>query len=169
LQSYGLHKFENYFRNYTFILISLLQSEKYCMKKIIIIVLVLCSLQLKAQDKAAVQILANLKAQQMAWNAGSIENYMQHYWKTDSLLFISQSGAEYGWQTVRDNYLKFYPDQASLGQLQFKILHTLKISKTCYNVVGKWDITSLKGKASGYFTQLWKKINGAWVIVQDHT
>ena len=139
------------------------------LKKIVVVLLVLCCLKLSAQDKATVQIMANLQSQKIAWNEGSIENYMQHYWRNDPLLFISKSGPEYGWQKIRDNYLKFYPDKATMGKLDLKIIHTQKISKTCYNIIGKWDITSVKGNAGGYFTLLWKKLNGAWVIVQDHT
>ena len=60
-------------------------------------------------------------------------------------------------------------NKATMGELDLKIIHTQKISKICYNIIGKWDITSVKGNAGGYFTLLWKKLNGAWVIMQDHT
>ena len=38
-------------------------------------------------------------------------------------------------------------DKATMGELDLQILHTKKISKTCYNIIGKWDIKSPKGNA----------------------
>ena len=51
-------------------------------------------------------ILKVLHEQQTAWNNGEIENFMNGYWKNDSLLFIGSKGPTYGWQKTLDNYKK---------------------------------------------------------------
>ena len=122
-----------------------------------------------AQNKPADIIENSLAAQQIFWNKGDIDAFMQYYWKSDSLLFLGKSGPTYGWENTLDNYKKGYPDKATMGSLDFKILKIEKLSKTTYQVVGKWHLSRMKDEVGGYFTLLWKKINGQWLIVQDHT
>lgn len=122
-----------------------------------------------AQDKAAEIIENSLALQQIAWNKGDIEAFMQYYWKDEALLFLGKSGPTYGWQNTLDNYKKGYPDKATMGSLDFKIVKIEKLSKKIYQVVGKWHLSRMKDEVGGYFTLLWKKIDGQWVIVQDHT
>ena len=38
-----------------------------------------------------------MEQQEDAWNNGNIENFMNVYWKNDSLVFIGKSGINYGW------------------------------------------------------------------------
>jgi ketosteroid isomerase-like protein len=122
-----------------------------------------------AQTKAAEAIENTLAAQQIAWNKGDIDGFMLYYWKNDSLLFLGKSGPTYGWEKNLYEYKKAYPDKATMGSLDFNILKIEKLSKKTYQVVGKWHISTIKEKVGGYFTLLWKKIDGRWVIVQDHT
>ena len=50
------------------------------------------------QTKDATMIRYGLQKQEDAWNKGDLENYMQGYWKNDSVMFIGKSGITYGWQ-----------------------------------------------------------------------
>ena len=75
-----------------------------------------------AQTKAAEAIENTLAAQQIAWNKGDLDSFMQYYWKSDSLLFLGKSGPTHGWQNTLNNYKKGYPDKATMGSLDFKIL-----------------------------------------------
>lgn len=109
-----------------------------------------------------------MQQQQDAWNMGDIEGFMQHYWNSDSLKFIGSKGITYGWQKTLDNYKKSYPDKATMGRLTFTLLEVSKLSKTAVYVIGKWALEREK-PVSGHFTLLWRKINGKWVIVSDHT
>jgi len=88
-----------------------------------------------ANEKAIRKLMA---AQELAWNSGNIPGFMEGYWKNDSLLFVGKSGPNYGWQHTLDNYQKNYPDTATMGQLQFDILQTKKLSGKYYFVLGKW-------------------------------
>lgn len=117
------------------------------------------------------QIQQVLHLQQTAWNSGDIPAFMEGYWKNDSLQFIGKKGITRGWQQTLDNYTKAYPDQATMGQLQFEILKLELFSKTTAQVIGKWTLirSAEKGNVGGYFTLIFKKINNRWVIVSDHT
>lgn len=113
-------------------------------------------------------VLSNMKAQEISWNNGDLKGFMMHYWKSDSLKFIGSKGITNGWQKTLDNYLKSYPTQAAMGILTFTIKEVTQLSETSIYVIGQWELKKEK-LAGGFFTLLWKKINGLWVIVSDHT
>jgi ketosteroid isomerase-like protein len=122
-----------------------------------------------SQTKDETAIRNVLQAQEIAWNKGDIENYMQGYWKNDSVMFIGKSGITYGWQKTLDNYKKGYPNKEAMGKLNFTLLEIKPISAQYYFVVGKWHLQRTIGNLDGIFTLLFKKINGEWVIVADHS
>ncbi len=122
-----------------------------------------------AQNNTAAAITKTLYAQQTSWNNGDLEDFMQPYWQNDSLMFIGKSGITYGWQHTLDNYKKGYPNKDAMGKLEFTILKITQLSSHDASVIGKWHLTRTIGDVGGYFTLLWKKINGKWVIVQDHS
>ena len=120
-----------------------------------------------AQEKQAV--LKVLDAQGLAWNKGDLETFMQTYWKSDSLLFVGQNGAKYGWKTTLDNYRKSYPDKAAMGTLSFDIKDVRFITSTDAFVLGAWHLQRQKDQPHGFFTLLLRKIKGEWLIVTDHS
>ena len=125
--------------------------------------------RLQAQN-ADLQTIRNIMAdQEAAWNAGDLPRFMAGYWQSDSLTFIGSRGLTHGWQTTLDNYKKSYPDAEAMGKLTFTLLTVEQLSPTSAYVIGKWQLARIKGDLSGHFTLLWKKIEGAWVIVADHS
>lgn len=140
------------------------------MKKIIFILMLICSVHLaEAQHTAAEHISKTLTAQTVSWNSGNLEAFMEPYWKSDSLLFIGKNGLTYGWQSTLNNYKKSYPTKAAMGILAFDILEIKQLNKKHVLVVGKWMLTRTMGNLSGHFSLLWKKMQGTWVIVMDHS
>ncbi|MBI5542015.1 MAG: DUF4440 domain-containing protein [Bacteroidia bacterium] len=110
-----------------------------------------------------------LADQEKAWNNGDLVSYMNGYWNNDSLKFIGKSGIQYGWQKTLDNYKKSYPDKSSMGNLKFEIVKIELLSDNSAFVIGKWALTREKGDINGYFTLLFKIIDGKTVIVCDHS
>lgn len=122
-----------------------------------------------AQSKDEISIRTILQTQQNAWNSGNLETFMQGYWQNDSLMFIGKSGITYGYQKTLDNYKRGYPDTAAMGKLKFTLLQMKPLSHEYYFVVGKWHLQRNAGNLEGHFTLLFKKINGNWCIVADHS
>jgi ketosteroid isomerase-like protein len=115
-------------------------------------------------------ILQVMARQQNNWNGGDIEKFMEDYLKSDELQFIGSKGIVKGWQATKERYLKSYPDRATMGQLKFDILEVDFHSKKIAWVLGKWYLTRPeKGDVGGYFTLIFKKVKGKWLIVSDHT
>jgi ketosteroid isomerase-like protein len=118
-------------------------------------------------DTSAVRRVMHL--QEEAWNKGDIDGFMEHYWKSDSLKFIGSKGITYGWQKTLDNYKKGYPNREAMGILNFDISSIEQLSSGSIFVIGKWHLKKKDSEVGGYYTLLWKKKNGKWVIVTDHT
>lgn len=135
----------------------------------IVIVALFFSVPSVAQTKNELAIRAVMDEQIKAWNSGNIDAFMQTYWKSDSLLFVGSKGLTYGWQTTLENYKKRYPDTVTMGKLDFEILQIKPLSSEYSFVLGKWHLKRTIGDAGGYFTLLFRKINGKWLIVVDHT
>lgn len=110
-----------------------------------------------------------MKKQEAAWNKADLEGFMAYYWKSDSLKFIGSKGITYGWQKTLDNYKKSYPTQDTMGVLTFENKTIEQLSPTKIFVIGKWGLKRKEGDVGGHYTLLWKKINGKWLIVVDHT
>ena len=113
-------------------------------------------------------VVNNINTQELAWNKGDVQGFMSFYWNNDSLMFIGKKGVTYGWKNTYENYLKSYPTQVEMGKLLFEIVKMEQFNKTTIYVVGKWQLEKEK-PVGGYFTLVWKKINGKWLIVSDHT
>jgi len=135
-----------------------------------LLILLLIPIGLFAQPETDRQsIKAVMDAQQNAWNAANLELFMEGYWKSDSLKFIGSTGITYGWQTTLNNYKKNYPTPEAMGKLTFTILSLDLISKDAAFIIGKFHLKRSTDEPSGHFTLFWRKINGKWVIVADHT
>lgn len=121
----------------------------------------------QSADEAAIRNAMSMQVK--AWNNGNICGFMQAYWKSDSLMFISTTTPTYGWQTTLEHYKKTYPDTAIMGKLSFNLINLKPLSKEYYFVTGEWQLKRTGENIGGYFTLLLRKIMGKWVIVVDHT
>ena len=136
-------------------------------------VLVLCCLLISLvsfsqnQDEKAIR---NILQQQIAqWNQGDIEHFMKGYWENDSLVFIGKKGPVYGYNKTLSNYKKGYPNKDYMGTLSFDILSVNPLGTDYYFVIGKFHLHRKVGEAEGHFTLLFRKINGEWKIIADHS
>ena len=129
--------------------------------------MLLCYCSSFAQDQGPV--LKVLEDQRQAWNRGDINNYMRGYWKSDSLVFVGKAAPVYGWQGTLDRYKKSYPDKAAMGELTFDIIEVKILDNHNAFVLGGWHLKREKDAPGGYFTLWFRKVNGEWKIVCDHT
>lgn len=127
------------------------------------------SADVNSQSSALTSIALAMNEQENAWNTGDLEGFMKHYWKSDSLRFIGSRGLNYGWQTTLDNYKRSYPDHEAMGQLTFTNKYMDVVAPDAAFIAGKWQLDRTADTLSGHYSLLWKRINGRWVIVADHS
>ncbi len=140
------------------------------MKKIICSSLfIFLSVIVFAQSAEELAIQNVMTEQANAWNQGNINGFMKGYWQSDSLTFIGKSGVTYGYNNTLNNYKKNYDSPDKMGKLFFSELKIKRLSPEYYFVTGKWFLKRPVGDIGGYYTLLFRKISGKWVIVTDHT
>ncbi len=120
-----------------------------------------------AKISAAIQSVMN--AQVLAWNAGNIEGFMQGYWKSEEMKFVSGDNVSQGWQAALDRYKKNYDSKTKMGVLTFSGLAFNVLSKDAAVVLGSWSLTREKDNPKGKFTLIFRKFKDGWKIVHDHT
>ena len=140
------------------------------MKKLILILCLLSytlgfSQTTEKEDKEAIKSVMAL--QEKAWSKNDLEDFMQGYWKSDSLKFFGSGGLTKGWQQTLDNYKKGYPTKEHSGTLNFTIKDISKIDEGSYWVMGEYHLKRNVGDANGVFLIIFKKIDGKWKIVAD--
>ena len=138
-------------------------------KNFLTVTLIIISSVSYSQDRDQKEIRTILKTQTEAWNRGDIDAFMNGYWESDSLKFIGKSGVTYGYKATLARYKKNYYDTAQMGKLAFDLLEVKQLSPEYYFVVGKWFLKRSVGDIGGLYTLLFRKINGKWVIVVDHS
>jgi len=142
------------------------------MKKLLFILCFVFTFSSSAQKSDSIKndkidILAVMKAQEIAWSQNDLEGFMQGYWKSDSLKFYGANGLTKGWQQILDNYKKGYPTKEHSGTLTFKINDISPIEESSYWVMGEYFLKRSVGDANGVFIIIFKKIDGEWKIVAD--
>lgn len=123
-----------------------------------------------AQDTGSAKAIRKVMDDQAAaWNRGDLEGYMQGYWRSDKLKFVSGDRITYGWQATLDNYRKKYNTRALMGTLTFSDVEITVLSRDAAFVVGSWALAREKDAPRGKFTLLFRKLKGGWRIVTDHS
>jgi len=120
----------------------------------------------------ATAIEAVLHRQQSAWNRGDIETFMaEGYWRSAELSFYSGGRVSKGFDSVLAGYIRRYREGgAETGQLEFSELDIDVLSADAAVVRGHWDVDfAAKTDVGGLFTLIFRKTDGAWRIVHDHT
>jgi len=123
-----------------------------------------------SQDKEAIR--AVLASQQTAWNRGDIETFMaEGYWRSAQLSFYSGGRVSKGFDSVLAGYIRRYREGgAETGQLEFSELDIDVLGADAAVVRGRWDVDfAAKTDVGGLFTLIFRKTDGAWRIVHDHT
>lgn len=117
-------------------------------------------------DIAAIK--AVLERQVQAWNRGDIDAFMQGYWNSDELVFVSNRVLR-GWQAALERYKSAYDTREKMGTLHFAVLRVDKLGSGYAKVLGQWDIARQPENIGGYFTLIFRKMEGGWKIIHDHT
>ena len=65
--------------------------------------------------------------------------------------------------------VKSYPNLDSMGSLKFTVSKIKEVSSDIAFLIGEYYLKRSPEDSNGHFTLLWKKINGQWLIISDHT
>jgi uncharacterized protein (TIGR02246 family) len=114
------------------------------------------------------EIRAVMDEQQKMWNGGSIDGFMMHYWKSDEFTFQSGNRRLRGWETLRAMYLEKYSGE-NRGTLEFDGIEIKTLSSDAAYVLGRWRVVRKDEVKEGLFTLIFRKTDGTWKIIHDHS
>lgn len=111
-----------------------------------------------------------LDAQVEAWNRGDLDAFMEGYWQSEGLTFFSGAARTAGYDGTLARYQKMYQDDGQpMGQLSFRELEIAELGPDAAFVRGEWHLVRGTETLGGLFTLIFRRIEGAWKIVHDHT
>ncbi len=117
--------------------------------------------------RAAVESV--LRAQEDAWNRGDVDAFASGYWKSPDVTFSSGGKTTRGWEETVRGYRERYPTRKKMGRLSFGSLEITPLGDEAALVLGEWKLERESEPVSGNFSLVFRKIDGRWVIVHDHT
>lgn len=123
----------------------------------------------KEVSRIKADVTAVMDEQAAAWNRGNIDAFMSGYWNSSELVFVSGDTVTRGWQPTLDRYKKNYNSREKMGTLKFSDLEIDVISKNAAVVLGSWSLRRSNDNPKGKFTLIFRRLNGGWRIVHDHT
>ena len=146
------------------------------MKKILInfaLILVLCGVSFAQSEKQKLKITEDIRQvmneQVEAWNRGDIDGFMQGYWNSPQMTFVSGDNVTKGWQPTLERYKKSYDSRAKMGVLSFTDVEITVTSKESAVVLGRFTLEREMDKPTGLFTLNFRKFKDGWKIILDHT
>ncbi|HUP00889.1 MAG TPA: nuclear transport factor 2 family protein [Gemmatimonadota bacterium] len=112
-----------------------------------------------------------LEEQVQAWNRGDLEAFMQGYWQSPELVFTSGARVQRGWRTTLERYREAYGDSpGTMGRLSFSDLEVHPLGADAAWMLGRWSLAmGPGGERGGVFTLVFRRLDGEWRIVHDHT
>lgn len=113
-------------------------------------------------------LISILKKQESDWNSGDLKGFMAPYWNSDTLMTVTVRGVQYGKDRLEKYLNRTFPDSASMGQLQYNVIHIELIGESDALLTGKWLRKNEKKFRGGYFSILLRKLNSRWVIISEH-
>lgn len=122
--------------------------------------------QQTAMAKDEIQLIMN--QQKQSWNSGSIDGFMQYYWKSDEFTFQSGDRRLHGWNELFEMYQKNYSGE-NMGRLDFTDIEINVLTEHVAYVLGRWRVTTRESSKQGLFTLIFKKFDGGWRIIVDHS
>ena len=120
---------------------------------------------------AVTAIRAVLDAQVVAWNAGKLEEFMQGYWNSPELTFVSGGRKLMGYDATLERYRRTYQsDGKEMGKLTFSELEIMPLGNDVAFVRGQFQLVMSDARElGGRFTLVFRQFTDGWKVIHDHT
>jgi len=119
-------------------------------------------------DEAAA-IRQVLDDQARDWNRGSLDGFLEGYWKSEATAFAGTQGILRGWNALEARYRRSYPDRRAMGSLTFSDLEITLLCSDAALVLGHWHLEREGGPLGGVFSLVLRRFPEGWRIIADHT
>ena len=94
------------------------------------------------EERDADEVVAVLRAQQDAWNAGDIAGFLDGYVRDEGLVFTSGAKVRRGFEETRKKFESRYgTSKDTMGHLEFEIESVQHMGADGAVVLGRWELT----------------------------
>ncbi len=135
--------------------------------KLLSISILLFIISCSDRDAAEQHVREIMRQQEIAWNSGDIDRFMEGY--SDTICFMGSRGLTCGREEVAANYKKSYPDPDTMGELKFQITEIVPVGNGNAWVTGGWTLFRSADTLQGGYSLLWTREREGWRIVRDHS
>ena len=105
-----------------------------------------------------------------AWNRGDLDAYLASYWDSDRTIWISNGSLTRGRKAIEAAYRSRFQNPRQVGKLTVTQLEIDVLTTRDATAFGRWNLVMDDGESSsGFFTVQLKEIDGAWLLVSDHS
>ncbi|MDO9222813.1 MAG: nuclear transport factor 2 family protein [Caulobacter sp.] len=110
-----------------------------------------------------------LAAQVEAWNRDDMDGALALYWNAPDIVWVNRRGLERGFVEFARAMRAEAAANPDLGDYQVEVLDSRDLGPDSALLVIRWSI-SRDGKRlmGGISTQIWRQIDGLWVVVFEH-
>jgi uncharacterized protein (TIGR02246 family) len=121
-----------------------------------------------ADINAINDLLAKLRD---CWNSHDLEAYLGFYWNSPQLMVVAGDEQLQGWQALRDNYKKVYPDSKMMGNMQYSRIQVkfskpdLALAKTHWSTA----YPNSNGELLGETTFNLQRLNDGWRVISAYS
>jgi len=117
-------------------------------------------------DKSIRELTAKLQSD---WNSGDMDGYLSAYWNSPefSLMFGNQSLR--GWEAVSQMFRGAWSTEEAMGDFTAKDIVLRPVAPDLVISSGAFTHVFPAETVEGSFTQVWKLVDGNWVIAHEHT
>ncbi|MEL6406033.1 MAG: DUF4440 domain-containing protein [Chloroflexota bacterium] len=116
-------------------------------------------------------IKAAFQRWQDAWNRGDLEGFLESYWQSEQVRYVSGNQMMMGYETIAATYRQRYlaEDAPGMGQMQLEVEPDF-IAGDDALVFGRYKALDDDQQVIGHgaFTVHLRRIDGEWKIVSDH-
>lgn len=123
----------------------------------------------KDKKRIIAEIEQVMTAQTAAWNRGDIDAFMEGYWRSEEMRFVSGNSVTMGWQAALDRYKRSYNTREKMGELTFDDPVVVVLDKNNAYVFGRFTLVRKEDKPTGLFTLVFRRTKDGWRIIHDHT
>lgn len=121
-------------------------------------------------DSETDRIRAIIQQQRDAWNRGDLAGFVQFYDNTGMMVFITGEEPIRSPADLQKRYEKRYgTSDKKFGKLDFSDVKVELLSDQLARAYGKWTVTQDSKTSTGWFSLLWRKKDGQWRIIHDHS
>jgi len=112
-----------------------------------------------------------LDRQEADWNKGDLDAFLEGYWRSPEIVFLSGGDRHDGFDAMRDRYVRRYKAEGkAMGKLAFSGVEIRTLGPDSAFARGRWALTMPDGKKpGGLYTLILRKLPDGWKIVHDHT